>query len=99
MRIAMPDTCPHCGTRLPAVVDAFCPECREDLSAPPARAAAPQPAHAENMERNWGRYQLLGFLLLALLCGVIGLVNALRGDQDEALRVGFGSVSFWLLCA
>jgi hypothetical protein len=23
--------CPHCGAGLPAVVDAFCPECREPL--------------------------------------------------------------------
>jgi hypothetical protein len=31
----MPDTCPHCGFRLPMVVDAYCPECREDLSEQP----------------------------------------------------------------
>jgi hypothetical protein len=34
----MPQTCPHCGIALPAVVDAFCPECREDLSATPEEA-------------------------------------------------------------
>ena len=28
------DACPHCGVKLPAVVDAFCPECRESLSEP-----------------------------------------------------------------
>ena len=31
----MPQSCPHCGITLPAVVDAFCPECREDLNAGP----------------------------------------------------------------
>lgn len=34
----MPQTCPHCGTALPAVVDAFCPECREDLGETPEEA-------------------------------------------------------------
>ena len=24
--------CPHCGVKLPRVVDAFCPDCREELS-------------------------------------------------------------------
>jgi hypothetical protein len=28
-------SCPHCGIALPAVVDAFCPECRTDLSQTP----------------------------------------------------------------
>jgi hypothetical protein len=28
-------SCPHCGVTLPAVVDAFCPECRTDLSQTP----------------------------------------------------------------
>ncbi|HEX4607875.1 MAG TPA: zinc ribbon domain-containing protein [Urbifossiella sp.] len=27
--------CPHCGTELPAVVDAFCPSCRDRLDEPP----------------------------------------------------------------
>lgn len=31
----MARTCPHCGTELPAVADAFCPDCREDLSQTP----------------------------------------------------------------
>ena len=36
----MPQACPHCGSTLPAVIDAYCPECREDLSATPG---APEP--------------------------------------------------------
>ena len=32
--------CPHCGVALPAVVDAFCPECREPLGEPPEPRAA-----------------------------------------------------------
>lgn len=41
----MPQKCPHCGIALPAVVDAFCPECREDLSeTPESLAYVPPPA-------------------------------------------------------
>jgi hypothetical protein len=28
-------TCPHCGTNLPAVRDAFCSACRRELDSPP----------------------------------------------------------------
>src|SRR4051794_18767741 len=31
----MSATCPHCGEPLPAVVDAFCPECRTRLDEVP----------------------------------------------------------------
>ena len=43
----MPEVCPHCGERLPIVVDAFCPECREPLDEPPAQPRAATPADAE----------------------------------------------------
>jgi hypothetical protein len=36
----MTDSCPHCGAPLPAVRDAFCPECRGDLSEVPQGATA-----------------------------------------------------------
>jgi hypothetical protein len=32
----MADRCPHCGATLPLSRDAFCPQCREDLSEPAA---------------------------------------------------------------
>jgi hypothetical protein len=35
----MPQSCPHCGTALTGTIDAYCPECREDLSATPEEAA------------------------------------------------------------
>ena len=28
----MKESCPHCGETLPIIVDAFCPQCHEDLS-------------------------------------------------------------------
>jgi hypothetical protein len=33
----MAETCPHCGIKLPAMVDAFCPECRNDLAEAPSQ--------------------------------------------------------------
>lgn len=39
----MIETCPHCGTALPEVSDAYCPECRNELAAHP-RAAGTAPA-------------------------------------------------------
>ena len=41
------DTCPHCGTALPAVRDVFCGNCRKPLltfTAPPPPPPAPVPA-------------------------------------------------------
>jgi hypothetical protein len=42
--VRMPDTCPHCGIRLPAIRDAFCPDCRLPLE----DVAAPEPQTSEN---------------------------------------------------
>lgn len=37
----MAESCPHCGVRLPPVSDAFCGECRGDLSEPPGGLVEP----------------------------------------------------------
>src|SRR5262245_38496831 len=44
--------CPHCGASVPPVADAFCPSCREELSAPAAHPVAS--AVAEVRPRGWG---------------------------------------------
>lgn len=31
------DQCPHCGSVLPSIRDAFCPECRQGLDEPPSK--------------------------------------------------------------
>ncbi len=36
------EQCPNCGERLPTVVDAFCPYCRESLDKPPPPADPPR---------------------------------------------------------
>ncbi len=76
----MPDTCPHCGSRLPNVVDAFCPECRKPLrEAPPPLA-------------DTARGDGFGLGLLAILAGsaamVVGLVALLRGNLADAIYTG-----------
>src|SRR5207245_10187152 len=42
----MTRSCPHCGAKVPAVGDAFCPECRNALDEAPANV--PQPARPES---------------------------------------------------
>ena len=54
--LSMNNTCPHCGCTLPIVVDAFCPECGEDLDEVPrqprrtSEAAAPRLPSIEDGE-------------------------------------------------
>src|SRR5262249_51986503 len=40
----MPEHCPHCGVQLPAIPDAFCPECRNDLAEILVKPASPTEA-------------------------------------------------------
>ena len=62
----MPRSCPHCGTTLPAVVDAYCPECREDLSATPEEVAA-KPTLGEMAEVMGKPLAAVGGLALGFL--------------------------------
>ena len=60
----MSNHCPHCGTRLPNVRDAFCPECRRPLDEPIDEVApvptdkvatAPTGANARPIPASGGR--------------------------------------------
>ena len=42
----MSDNCPHCGTALPLVIDAFCSQCREPLGDAPETSPEKHQAHA-----------------------------------------------------
>ncbi len=83
----MTDTCPHCGTRLPAIRDAFCPSCRNSIDEEPvagvrtatAMAGAPT-ATAESPSGQSGSagkfsadwgFGLLAGLLLGLAVAMI----------------------------
>jgi hypothetical protein len=79
------ETCPHCGKRLPIVVDAFCPDCRGRLDEPPTIRDA---AHAEgDSPRASPRGFPVGLLLMvggiaAMFSGVLALT---RGNWPDAL--------------
>lgn len=89
----MPQNCPHCGTVLPAVVDAFCPECREDLSetpeslayvpppAPPVVPVYPVVSGVAPLEKQRARLApMLGLLLL-----IYAAFQAIMGNYVDAV--------------
>ncbi len=72
-----PDHCPHCGVELPAVRDAFCPECGERPDEPPvgptgeamAVARFPSDRPPPLPLRDW--LFLAAFYTLAVLAGLV----------------------------
>lgn len=60
--------CPHCGTRLPAVADAYCPDCREELAATPEEVAI-KPTLTEMAE-------VVGAPLGAVILGFLDVIFA-----------------------
>ncbi len=60
------DSCPHCGTPLRPVHDAFCNECRQPLDEPPPSAAASTPRLSADNRRP----------IVGLICGAgLGLLS------------------------
>jgi len=59
-------TCPHSGSTLPIVRDAFCATCGEPLDEPPRRTLTPQ-------QQAEVRAQLHRNLVLAVLGAIAGL--------------------------
>ena len=79
----MAQTCPHCGVTLPTVVDAFCPQCREDLSATPEEARETAKLTRAAVLGTPEEEQSKGavYLLLATVGAAIGLITAvLEGE-------------------
>jgi hypothetical protein len=71
-------SCPHCGAALPAVADAFCPECRNSLQEPTPTAGPETPGNPLR-------------LLLLILGVVVLLPDALaftRGNWSEDSYAG-----------
>jgi hypothetical protein len=98
------DACPHCGIPLPATVDAFCPECREDLSLTPEEAAVaarpavvPDPDAGPGIDPNsWVVRQVTAFVLPLAAAMLVALIAVIGAGQWEAVG-GFGLV--FALCA
>jgi hypothetical protein len=76
----MYERCPHCGAPLPATGDAFCPDCRNDLTEPSTSPIPVQLRPKKQIRRKtpsvWITQGLL--LVLATYCGIRVLL-ALRG--------------------
>lgn len=101
----MARACQHCGTALPAVVDAFCPECRADLSQTPQevtdtarRTAAAITGTAEGVGAGYGRFYLT---MAPLACCGAALKFVRERDWELATvalagAIGFGFLWYWL---
>lgn len=68
--------CPHCGARLTNSRDAFCGECRADLSDPPAAAqpVLPPPSAAEvaaDQDKAMGLAIVMSIAVYAILIGTL----------------------------
>lgn len=91
----MPGTCPHCGISLPAVVDAFCPECREDLSVTPEEAQRTVEGTFKAVTGAFlgstgspedARAKSAGYALMLTGVAVVGLVaSVLARDWDKVI--------------
>jgi hypothetical protein len=90
------DTCPHCGTRLPVSVDAFCPDCRQPLGEPPGgpRTGVERPSES----RPGHRRVLLGVVIMfgGLAAILVGALACVRRNWPEALVTGGGGLALVL---
>ena len=103
----MDQTCPHCGVRLSAPIDAFCPECRNALDEPPPELQPPTSAPEAATGAGEGAAQpeslpppvvlLIGVGFLSLLGGLFLLSPAAFGEYANALIMAFGGVYCTLL--
>lgn len=74
----MPQSCPHCGIALLAVVDAYCPECREELPAAP-QAEAPESGPVAEAAAAWRGVSTAVFVASLVIGVIVALVDALPG--------------------
>ena len=89
----MSQHCQHCGAVLPTVVDAFCPECREDLSAPrelPIPIKLPEVIGAAGMSNQELADEISrgGRLVIYQYCVSIGVLTFLRPTKVYLIRWG-----------
>src|SRR5947209_7589118 len=98
----MPDVCPHCGERLPILVDAFCPACCEDLSVSPDTVS---PAGDGGIRANLAK-QLLAAPQAAVAFAVFGVFAAVRAalaaveqDWEEVALYTLAAMTFAVLAS
>jgi hypothetical protein len=84
--------CPHCGERLPPVVDAYCPDCRESLTEPaPSAPSEPPPTTPEPAERGMPSLALK-LLFWGVCCFGAGVIALTRVEVVEGLAFLLGGV-------
>ena len=88
--------CPHCGALLPAVIDAFCPECREDLDEAPVLETPRSPGSIRHnllfqTFEVWHSVKI-GALILGLL--VMAVIELLNRKPTIAIGIGTFVVAF-----
>lgn len=92
--------CPHCGTKLGEVVDAFCPECRGDLTeSPPVASPPPSTRRPNSIIGRAVRSTPVQWAAVAALVGLIRGVHTLsqqgKGGND-ALSDAANAVGYLL---
>jgi hypothetical protein len=90
--------CPHCGASLPLAVDAFCPECGNELSEPPVASLVvgdnpPAPVDIHRTGAPFGRiFGVLG-MLAGIASGAVSLTRIYAKDQvvqhDPFYMIGY----------
>ena len=82
-------TCPHCGERLPSVVDAFCPDCFTALDEPSAKEKAAfgltEEPTKEEPANAWQIITAMRLMLVGVCVLFAGALAAARGHWAEAL--------------
>lgn len=82
----MAQSCPHCGVKLPAVVDAFCPECRADLSLAPEEVTDTALTEHDDEHALRDRVYIICLAVSGALLFASGLVRA-NGERGTRSRV------------
>src|SRR5437660_5402835 len=82
----MAKICPYCGTSLPALVDAYCPECRGCLDELPAPAITSGDTATNPADKR----RIIGLILA--VAGFLGVFSAVlsgsRGHGADAVYTG-----------
>src|SRR5579871_2050475 len=93
----MENNCPHCGTSLLPIRDAFCPECRSPLDSGPGQPEAtgsslgPQGWRLSfSPNRGRPRHPLESFTLPARLVIVLSIIGAFGGTAAYLYAVSDG---------
>jgi hypothetical protein len=75
------DQCPHCGASLPAIDNAFCPECRNALDEPPDHRSN-EPISGQERKRVQNRQKHAVWLVFGAITTIGGVFLLLSGEMS-----------------